>query len=484
MNTPLITTDAPRLAAELRELLPGWLAGRRWFAGKGESAPVVEPVLADLVQAGDPALLQLIVRAGQPGHEEWYQLLVGVREQGPEPPAEAVIGRASGSGLLFYEATGDPELMSGLLAHLAAEDADGTVECHRVADADIPAGLTPHVMTAEQSNTSIAFGDKLMLKVLRRLQPGPHPELEMLTALRRAGDVPSAHPLAWMQTSDAFAAGRTTLAILQQFVPSQGDGWALATREAAECITGECASVAPFGGFAEEAHALGRATAQVHTALAQQLDSRHLAADEIGALAAELTRRLDEAVDAVPQLVPFAKQLRDIHRDLHGIAARGHPLLVQRVHGDLHLGQVLRAKDGWVLIDFEGEPGHPLEERRRLQPAVRDVAAMLRSFDYAAHHALTEVLGAPPGAQAQTGLKGSKLARRASAWAVHNRRAFSAGYAQAGGVDPRCAPVLLRAFEADKAVYEAVYEARNRPEWLAIPLAAVRRLAQGRPEAV
>jgi maltokinase len=106
---------------------------------------------------------------------------------------------------------------------------------------------------------------------------------------------------------------------------------------------------------------------------------------------------------------------------------------------------------------------------------------MLRSFDYAAHHALAEVLGAPPGAQAQQGLGSSKLARRASAWAVHNRRAFSAGYAQAGGMDPRCSPVLLRAFEADKAVYEAVYEARNRPEWLAIPLAAVHRLAQGRP---
>jgi maltokinase len=479
MNTSLATHDATRLAAEVSEFLPRWLSGQRWFAGKGSHAPVVEPVLADLVHAGDPALLHLIVRAGQPGHEEWYQLLIGVAA-GP-PPTDVVIGRSPASGLFFYEATGDPNLMTALLAHLAAEDADGTVECHRVPGVEIPMGLAPRVMTAEQSNTSVAFGDRLMLKVLRRLQPGPHPELEMLTALGRAGDVPSAHPLAWMQTSEAFAAGRTTLAILQRFVPSKGDGWALATREAAECITGECVSVTPFGAFADEAHALGRATARVHTALAQQLDSRHLAPDEIGELAAELTRRLDEAVAEVPELVAYAGQLRDIHRDLHGYAARGHPLLVQRVHGDLHLGQVLRAEDGWVLIDFEGEPGHPLEERRRLQPAVRDVAAMLRSFDYAAHHALAEVLGAPPGAQAQQGLGSSKLARRASAWAVHNRRAFSAGYAQAGGMDPRCSPVLLRAFEADKAVYEAVYEARNRPEWLAIPLAAVHRLAQGRP---
>ncbi|MFJ5261657.1 maltokinase [Streptomyces sp. NPDC088387] len=465
MNAPVYAADAARLTGELRALLPGWIAGRRWFAGKGTAAPVVEPVLVDLIHEGDPALLQLIVRAGQPGHEEWYQLLVGVRDSGPPPPPDAVIGRVSDSGPVLYEATGDPELMSRLLAHLAAEDADGVVECHRVAGADIPAGLPARVLTAEQSNTSVAYGDRLILKVLRRLQPGPHPELEMLTALQRAGDVPSAHPLAWMQTSDGFAAGRTTLAILQRFVPSRGDGWALATAEAADCITGECASVTPLGGFADEAQALGRATAQVHGALAEQLESRDLAAAEVGELAAELSRRLETALDEVPELLPFARELRDIHHDLRGIAQRGHPLPVQRVHGDLHLGQVLCAETGWVLIDFEGEPGHPLAERRRLQPAVRDVAAMLRSFDYAAHHALTEA-----------GVRGGRYARRASAWAAHNRRAFMEGYASAGGTDPRCTPVLLRAFEADKAVYEAVYEARNRPEWLPIPLTAIRRL--------
>ncbi|MEV5433836.1 maltokinase [Streptomyces sp. NPDC052701] len=483
MSAPAPMTDVSELTGRLRPLLPDWLAGRRWFAGKGQSAPLVEPVLVDVLHPGDPALLHLVVRTGRPGHEEWYQLLVGVARTAAAPAGAPVVGRATapdGSGLLFYEATADPELMSRLLAHLAAEDADGLVECHRVPGADLPPGLPARVLTAEQSNTSVAFGDRLMLKVLRRLVPGPHPELELLTALQRAGDVPSARPLAWMQTSDAFPAGRTTLALLQEFVPSRGDGWSLATAEAARCITGECASVVPLGAFAAESRALGRATAEVHTALAQQLDSRELAVHEAAGLAAELTGRLESAVREVPALLPFARRLRELHQDVPGLVGRGHRLLVQRVHGDLHLGQVLRAPHGWVLIDFEGEPGHPLHERRRLQPAVRDVAAMLRSFDYAAHHALSEVLGGAPGGQ---GPRSGRPARRAAAWTVHNRRAFTAGYAEAGGPDPRCSPGLLRAFEADKAVYEAVYEARNRPDWLPIPLAAVRRLVDERPTA-
>ncbi|CAL9327582.1 hypothetical protein [Streptomyces sp. enrichment culture] len=104
---------------------------------------------------------------------------------------------------------------------------------------------------------------------------------------------------------------------------------------------------------------------------------------------------------------------------------------------------------------------------------------MLRSFDYAAHHALGDLLGTPPGGPAARGPRGTRLTRRAAAWALRGRRAFCAGYTAAGGQDPRTSPALLRAFEADKAVYEALYEARNRPQWLPIPLAAVRRLAHG-----
>ncbi|NEB58284.1 maltokinase, partial [Streptomyces diastaticus] len=163
---------------------------------------------------------------------------------------------------------------------------------------------------------------------------------------------------------------------------------------------------------------------------------------------------------AVPLLRPYAPALRTAFTALAGLAAEGRTWTAQRVHGDLHLGQCLRAPDGeWSLIDFEGEPARSLAERRLPQPAVRDVAGMLRSFDYAAHSA---------------GVRGT-------GWTESCRAAYCTGYAQAGGRDPRTDPVLLRAYETDKAVYEVLYEARHRPDWLEVPLAAVRRLSVPEP---
>jgi maltokinase len=174
--------------------------------------------------------------------------------------------------------------------------------------------------------------------------------------------------------------------------------------------------------------------------------------------------RLDRAAAEVAALAPHVGSLR---RAFDDVAELAEPVHVQRVHGDYHLGQVMRTLEGWKLLDFEGEPARPLAERRGLESPIKDVAGMLRSFDYAARHLLAD----HPG--------DAQRAYRAGEWADRNRGAFLDGYARASGRDPRGQPVLLRAFETDKAVYEVLYEARNRPTWLQIPMAAIHRLAAG-----
>jgi maltokinase len=233
--------------------------------------------------------------------------------------------------------------------------------------------------------------------------------------------------------------------VLQPFVQGAADGWELALRELAK---GE--------DFSAEAHALGRATAEVHTALARALPTVTLGHQQLQLLVDGMIERLEAAVQAVPALRPHAPGLRSAFTALGDLAAEGSTWTAQRIHGDLHLGQCLRSAAGhWSLIDFEGEPSKPLSERRLPQPTARDIAGMLRSFDYAAHSTDLPVPG----------------------WAEACRAAYCTGYAEVSGVDPRTDPVLLRAYETDKAIYEVVYEARHRPDWLQVPMAAVARYA-------
>jgi maltokinase len=216
------------------------------------------------------------------------------------------------------------------------------------------------------------------------------------------------------------------------------------------------------GDFASEAERLGEAVATVHADLATAFGTREASAEELRERARVMAGRLERAVEVVPELAEVAGALSDVYREVGRLT---DSITLQRIHGDLHLGQVLRTVTRWVLIDFEGEPMAPIEARRALDSPLRDIAGMLRSFDYAAYHRVMEAGWDP------------QLNYRAGEWSNRNRAAFCAGYAEAAGSDPRLHSVLLRAFEADKAVYEAVYEARNRPAWLPIPLASLSRLA-------
>ncbi|MFI7503747.1 maltokinase [Streptomyces sp. NPDC049687] len=445
-------TTSPGLLASLDPLLREWLPRQRWFAGKGRPVTGFSLVAAtELAPSGARfGLYHLLLRAHQPESPgDCYQLLIGVREALPPRLAPALIGHVPDgplAGRTVYDALYDIRPAELLLEALRTGARIGALRCERDPDQEIRSGLVPRLMTAEQSNSSVVYGDTFILKLFRRVAPGINPDLELPLALAREGCPRVPAPTAWMETDlEEDADGSYVLGVLQPYVQGATDGWELALRELAK---GE--------DFAAEARALGRATAEVHGALARALPTATLGPAQIGPMVDAMVVRLDAAAQAVPALRPYAPALRTAYTALADLAAEGHSWTAQRVHGDLHLGQCLRAPSGeWALIDFEGEPARPPAERRMPQPAVRDVAGMLRSFDYAAHSAESPVPG----------------------WAQACRAAYCSGYAEVAGRDPRTDPVLLRAYETDKAVYEVVYEARHRPDWLPVPLSAIHRLA-------
>jgi maltokinase len=345
-----------------------------------------------------------------------------------------------------------------LIQHLA----QGTVVegISFVNDAILDPALPGRVMTAEQSNTSLVYGEELILKLFRLLQPGANPDIEVTKALADAGCSAVARPLAWI---DGTVAGETTtLGLMQPFLKNAADGWSMATTSVRDLFAEQDLHAHEVGGdFAAEAERLGAATGEVHAVMARVLPSALAGPAESQATGTQLHDRLTAALLVVPELAEHEEGLRAAYELVRG---RVEPVPVQRVHGDFHLGQVLRTTEGWVLLDFEGEPSRPLAERRALMSPLRDVAGMLRSFDYAARHLLSEHPDQP------------QLAYRATEWAERNREAFCDGYARAVGTDPRDEPELLRAFELDKAVYEVVYEARNRPTWLPVPLGSIARI--------
>lgn len=449
---------------ELHDLLVQWLPEQRWFGGKGRAIRSVDVETSTvLLEAAedDVVVRHLVLRVdAADGGTDRYQLLIGSRTGDvPQRLLHAVIGEVDGA--VVYDAVHDSDATTRLLHRIVADEDGGTVRFTAATD-DLDPTLPSRVIGAEQSNTSIVYGEDYILKVFRRLQPGLNPDLEVTRALADAGSPHIAPPLAWLEGE--VDGESTTLGMMQCYLRNAAEGWAMATASVRDLFAeGDLHADEVGGDFAGEAERLGAATAEVHALMARALPSRTAGPDDSQATARQLHDRLDAAVTAVAELAPYADAVRRVYAEIGRLT---DPVPIQRVHGDLHLGQVLRTQDGWVLLDFEGEPARTLAERTALMSPLRDVAGMLRSFDYAARHLLAERAGE------------QHLAYRAAEWADRNRTAFCDGYAKAAGSDPREASVLLRAFELDKAVYEVVYEARNRPSWLPIPLGSIERLVE------
>ncbi|MGH3178276.1 MAG: maltokinase N-terminal cap-like domain-containing protein [Streptosporangiaceae bacterium] len=444
------------------DILATWLVKQRWFAGKGRTVHDLAVVADTGIIPGDPGLRHLMVTVSHGATSDCYQLFIGYRARLPARLRHARIG--THNGLQIYDGLHDSALTRALLDAILDDRSVGMLRFCRVPGAEISrglAGLDSLVLTGEQSNTSLVFGESAIFKVFRRVTPGPNPDLEVASALAELGSSHIAEPFGWVETR--IDGATTVLAILSRYLRAASDGWSLAATSVRDLYATEAGTRAAEAGgdFAGEAERLGAATAQVHRDLADAFGRSELEPEALRELAEQMYRRLDMAVATVPELGRYADKVGDAYSDLAKLI---EPVPAQRVHGDYHLAQVMRTQTGWIVLDFEGEPASPLAQRRARSSPLRDVAGMLRSFDYAARHQLV------------THPDAVGLASRAADWVRRHGEAFCAGYAAAGGLDPAENPVMLRAMLLDKAVYEVLYEARNRPTWVPIPLESIAEL--------
>ncbi|MGY2702760.1 maltokinase N-terminal cap-like domain-containing protein [Nocardioides sp. HB32] len=466
-----------------------YLERTRWFGGKGRPFRIAGVRrIGEVPCAGekDPSVVIDLVEVAYEdaeGGSEVYQVPIAFYENPETRLDHAFIGwweEPSYGWVHAYDALHDREAMGCWLrsfAQAAGEPGgnlndESGLRFHRLPGYELDLETHSTLFSGEQSNSSVAYGDDALMKVFRKITPGVNPDISVHEVLTRAGSDHIAALYGWLDwvdgdpTSQGAGGSGTTvqLAMLQQFLRTASDGWDLALASARNLFAeGDLHANEAGGDFAAEAERLGVALREVHTVLAEHFPVERLDAAAVGELADGMDARLDNALTVVAGLAPYEAGLRAAYSRLREIDG----MEVQQIHGDLHLGQTLRTSLGWKIVDFEGEPAKPLAERLRPDSTWRDVAGMLRSFDYVPHVVERQFAEDQPEGVDQR-------AYRAEEWAHRNRNHFLTAYAE-GGLDDE-ERVLLDAYVADKAVYETVYETRNRPTWVGIPLEAVARI--------
>lgn len=431
-----------------------WLPNQRWYAGRQRELVAVEPsTVTRLHDNLDHALLRVSYADGGTDH---YQLLIGW-DQAPLEDFTAAATIGHDGERIGYDALYEEPAARHLLELIRTGSQRGNLRFVPEPEVELPAVATAWVLDAEQSNTSVVFDRTSLLKLFRRVLPGINPDIELNRVLGRAGCPHVPRLLGAIEGTDEDGHS-VSLAMVTEYAEAAADGWSMATASARDLLAELDLHPDEVGGdFSAESFRLGEAVAVVHQYLATELGT-----SQAPSPAPQMRARLAAAVATVPELadwVPAAREVFDAIEDDH--------ILVQRIHSDFHLGQALRSTEGWLLIDFEGEPGVSIAERRRPDSPLRDIAGVNRSFEYAAYHLIS-------GEERDV-----QLSRRAREWIDRNETSFCDGYAAVANVDPRDQLRLLRAYELDKALYETVYEARYRPSWVWIPLRSVSRILGG-----
>jgi maltokinase len=475
--------------------LGDYIARQRWAGAQGRIIDRIEVVDAAVIIESSPLLLHTVTAATYAdGGTTRYLLPLGVRAVG-DPLAERapefmIAWPDAPAPLLLYDAVGDPTYIEWLLDAIRDQrtlvTSSGELRCACTDPGALDTGTLSSVrlLRVEQSNTSLEVGDAIFLKHLRRVEEGPSQELEMSDALTAAGFTHIA-PILGRAVWASGDEPPSPLALVQPFLHNSTEGWALALTSLRVLyadaegmgLTDPVARRAIVdhqgAAFLAESQRLGQAVAEMHLALAGLPDPAMapapLTALALNRWADTMTAELDAVLErGDPALEPLRKVRGDVVGRFDQIRALPPGGLLIRVHGDLHLGQVLRVDTGWVVLDFEGEPDRTPDQRRELSSPLRDVAAMLRSFDYAAAAAIAE--RTPPDSD-----EARQLIGYGEAWANANRDAFWSAYLETMGSSPvlpapGTALVLRRAFEVQKAIYEIGYELGHRPAWVEIPL--------------